>query len=86
MTKDFIYHELKDNLEHDLLDSEKSYVLAFAEYIGEDNEFKEQYKESGFLCIPHIMKLLENCGDINLIREIMEVQLNKIRKLSHHLS
>lgn len=69
-----------------VLDSEKLYVLSFAEYIREDNEFKVEYKESGFLCIPHIVKLLENCGDINLIREIMEVQLNKIRKLSHHLS
>lgn len=69
-----------------VFDSEKLYILSFAEYIREDNEFKAQFEESGFLCIPHIIKLLEFYSDINTMKKIMEVQLSKIKKLSHHLS
>jgi len=67
-------------------DWEKEYILSFVEYVGRDKGFREKFKAGGFLCVPHMFKLLEYCRDKSTVKEIMVVQLDKYKKLLNLLN
>ena len=67
-------------------ESEMTYIKSFAEYMIHDAEFRNRFEEKSFLCIPHMKKLTEYCSDFLTIKEIMRMQLEKIRKLSADLN
>lgn len=67
-------------------DWEKEYILSFVEYVGSDKGFREKFKAGGFLCVPHMFKLLEYCRNKSTIKEIMAVQLDKYKKLLNLLN
>ncbi|MDI3312595.1 MAG: DUF6062 family protein [Thermoanaerobacterium sp.] len=64
----------------------KQYILSFVEYVGRDKDFREKFKIGGFLCVPHMFKLLDYCGDTSIVREIMSVQLDKFKMLLNLLN
>lgn len=67
-------------------ENEKEYVLSFGDYMESDTGFQRKFQENGFLCIPHLIRLLENYEEIGTIREIVKMQVKKVVKLSDCLN
>ena len=69
-----------------VVENEKEYIVSFAGYMESDIQFQRKFKEHGFLCIPHTIRLLENYGGISTIREVIKIQVKKMARLSENLN
>jgi hypothetical protein len=67
-------------------ESENEYVLSLGDYMESDAEFQRKFQENGFLCVPHLIKLLENYEGLYTIREIIKVQVKKMAGLLNNLN
>ena len=64
---------------------EKTYISAFYEYMEHDNEFFDKFKQYGFLCNVHLVRLLDLPNSEGFIKEILEIQLYNLKRLSKNL-
>ncbi len=67
-------------------ESEKTYIPALCEYLKNDVVFKDKFRESGFLCRPHLLKVLGIVKDESCLRELLAIHKGKLRSLAHDLS
>lgn len=67
-------------------ENENVYILSFGDYIESDTEFQRKFQENVFLCMPHLIRLLENYEGISTIREVIKVQVKKMSKLLNSLN
>jgi len=68
----------------DLRGHEKRYVLTFIENFNEP-EVSRRYKNSFGLCIPHLVSTVRLCKDADIIREIFEIESEKLNSLKDEL-
>lgn len=67
-------------------EDENEYILSFGDYMESDTGFQRKFQENGFLCIPHLIRLLESYEGISTIREVIKMQVKKMARLLNRLN
>ncbi len=64
---------------------ERRFISLFIEYFN-DIEFKNNFKSSFGLCLPHFISVIKSCKDKNVIVELYRIETEKIELLRHELN
>jgi len=67
-------------------DSENTYIISFMEYFKDDSDFKDKFRDNGYLCNVHLHKFLRLEVDVDSIKQVLEKQITILNKLSKNLS
>ncbi|NSW90630.1 MAG: hypothetical protein HPY74_08145 [Firmicutes bacterium] len=67
-------------------ESEKVYITSMTEYIFADKEFNIKFQKNSFMCVPHMLKMLEYCSSLSSIKTVLKIQLERFKEMSGYLS
>lgn len=56
------------------------------EYVVKDADFRNRFKEEGFLCVPHFKMCVQNCRNKDALLIITDVMLDRIKSIAYHLA